>query len=93
MDLSVISYGENLNVTLGVIKAFREESVVFSLNGEEVVIPTSTNTLNRLKEIVEENEFALIPIHMETKTVILDFKIPEQGLAELVEGIDEPHLL
>lgn len=85
VDMLVVRKGQSLQVTLGIVKAIKDFSVVLSVGNEDVEVDVSRYTMERIKEIEEVTPFALLPIHMETKSILLDVELPESGLEELQE--------
>ncbi|MFD1707545.1 hypothetical protein ACFSCZ_12505 [Siminovitchia sediminis] len=83
MKITVEQNGKQMDAVLGLIKEIRGETVVFSIIGKEVAVNAAGSTVNNLRKIIEENETALIPIHMETKSILLEAKVPENLLDEL----------
>lgn len=82
------------NVVFGLIVEFKPSSVLFSINKKMMEVFVSEELMEELKEIYQENEHAAIPIHIETKTVMLDGDVPERKLGEeLMEAnIDEQNI-
>lgn len=74
---------------LGLVKEIQGQTVVFSINGEEVEVVAPKSTVNCLRKIIEENESALITIHMETKSILLESSVPEILLDELAGAGDD----
>lgn len=75
------------NVVFGLIIEFKLSSVLFSINKKMVEVFVSEELMEELKEIYQENEYAAIPVHLDTKTVMLDGDVPKIKLdEELVEA-------
>ncbi|QKY71357.1 hypothetical protein [Lentibacillus sp. CBA3610] len=70
MDLYV--NGEYQSVDIGYVKEIKESSVVFIVKDGEVEIDVDPVTLDVIKTICMADEEALIPLDMETNSVILD---------------------
>jgi len=70
MDLYV--NGEYQSVDIGYAKEIKESSVVFIVKDGEVEMAIDSVTLNAIQTIIQVDEDALIPLDLETKTVILD---------------------
>jgi len=70
MDLYV--NGTYQSVDIGYVKEVKESSVVFIVKDGEVEMAIDPVTLDAIQTIIQAEEDALIPLDMETKTVILD---------------------
>lgn len=89
MRITVEQDGEQIDAVLGLVKEISGETVVFSIIGKEVAVNAAGSTVNNLRKLIEENETALIPIHMETKIILLEAKVPEIHLDELAGAGDD----
>ncbi|WP_010531155.1 hypothetical protein [Lentibacillus jeotgali] len=70
MDLYV--NGAYQSVDIGYVKEGKEFSVVFIVKDGEVEISIDPVTLDAIQTIIQADEDALIPLDLDTKTVILD---------------------
>jgi len=70
MDLYV--NGAYQSVDIGYVKEIKDSSVVFIVNDGEVEMAIDSVTLDAIQTIIQVDEDALIPLDLETKTIILD---------------------
>ncbi|WP_200411865.1 MULTISPECIES: hypothetical protein [Virgibacillus] len=70
MDLYV--NGEFQSVDIGYVKEVKDSSIVFIVKEGETEVGVDTVTLDAIQTIIQADEDALIPLDLETKTVILD---------------------
>ncbi|WP_010529472.1 hypothetical protein [Lentibacillus jeotgali] len=70
MDLYV--NGEYQSVDIGYVKEIKESSVVFIVKDGEVEMVIDPITLDAIQTICKADEDALIPLDLETNSVILD---------------------
>jgi len=70
MDLYV--NGSYQSVDIGYVKEIKESSVVFIIKDGEIEMAIDRVTLDALQTIIQADEDALIPLDLDTKTVILD---------------------
>lgn len=89
MKITVDQNGKQMDAVLGLVKEICGDTVVFSIVGKEVAVNAAGSTVNNLRKIIEENESALIPIHMETKSILLELRVPEILLDELAGAGDD----
>lgn len=83
------------NYTLGLIKEVGEESVLVSVNGEDIEIELKETDREVLLNMVTENVF-LVPVDSDTKELILNMdesivreEFPEMELTELIGAAEE----
>ncbi|WP_203341281.1 hypothetical protein [Planococcus beijingensis] len=83
------------NYTLGLIKEVGEESVLVSVNGEDIEIELKETDREVLFQMVTENVF-LVPVDSDTNELILNMdesavreEFPEMELAELLGAAEE----
>ncbi|GIN22922.1 hypothetical protein [Siminovitchia fordii] len=67
MRITVEQNGHQMDAVLGLVKEIRGETAVFLIIGEEVAVNAAGSTINNLRKIIEENESALIPIHLKQR--------------------------
>ncbi|QNK89116.1 hypothetical protein H7992_05165 [Sporosarcina sp. resist] len=87
MNMWVIQNGEQLKVALGVVKGVGETSVVLEIKGEPVVVQVAMPTALKVARMLEAAGIMLLPVHIETLSLLLDVDIPEVKLEEL-EGAE-----
>ena len=83
------------NYTLGLIKEVGEESVLVSVNGEDIEIELKETDREVLFQMVMENVF-LVPVDSDTNELILNMdesavreEFPEMELTELIGAAEE----
>lgn len=83
------------NYTLGLIKEVGEESVLVSVNGEDIEIELKETDREVLFQMVTENVF-LVPVDSDTNELILNMdesavreEFPEMELTELIGAAEE----
>lgn len=80
MNLHVISGDEHLEVTLAIVKDIKNDAIDLFLPDDEITIRATPSEIERIKHIVAENTIPFIPVHVETKRMIFDAKVPESKL-------------
>jgi len=70
MDLYV--NGEYQSVDIGYVKEIKESSVVFIVKNGEVEMDVDLVTLDVIQTICQADKDALVPLDVETNSVILD---------------------
>lgn len=75
--------GSIVDVELGVVEKINGSEIVFSVEGNQVVIEVNDYTLNLVLGMLEHSEFLMLPIHTETNSVLLDLKVDEEEIEEL----------
>lgn len=89
MKITIEQNGQEMDAVLGLVKEIQGETVVFSVSGKEIAVDAARSSVNIIRRIIEENESALIPLHMETKSILLEASVPEILLDELAGAGDD----
>lgn len=85
METNVFVNGKNQTVILDMVKEIRNTSILFSV-GE---IDCDVETINYVKEIIKNNEYALFAINKEKRVLVQDYEVPETKLIEELKGACE----
>lgn len=80
MNLHVMSGDEHLEVTLAIVKDIKNDAIELFLPDGEITIRATTSEIERIKHIVVENTIPFIPVHVQSKRIIFDAKVPELKL-------------
>ncbi|WP_449355690.1 hypothetical protein ACUL41_08135 [Virgibacillus natechei] len=73
IDMELYVNGEYQSVDIGYVKEIKDSSVVvFIVKDGETEMGVDAVTLDAIQTIIQADEDALIPLDLETKTVILD---------------------
>lgn len=83
LKMCIFYEGKYQSVTLDIVEEIRDTSILFSQHKE---IEVDAATLNYVREIVKDNEYALFVINNEKRKIVLDYEIPETQLMEELEG-------
>ena len=77
MFLIIKVNGESKRVDLGLLKEVRSNVAVLYVNEKEVEIEVDQETEESLKVMVDEHDYILIPVDLETRTIYIDAESEE----------------
>lgn len=86
--IAYLQNGHAVEVALGIVKEIDGLTIIFSVGQEEVSIDVSSHTMEVINDMLETSPFLMLPIHMETNSVLLDVNVQETSLDELQGATD-----
>lgn len=68
--MEVLINGDYKLAKIGLVKGIQETSIIFDVEGEDIEINVDQDTLRDVKDMNESEEIALLPIDIETRTIL-----------------------
>lgn len=86
--IAYLQNGHAVEVSLGIVKEINQSTIVFSVGKDELSIAVSSYTLGIIRDMLDQTPLLMLPIHLETNSILMDVQVQESQLEELEGAMD-----